>query len=145
MKTLSIQQPWAWAILHAGKDIENRTWPTRYRGPILIHAAKKYDKYGHSRIEGMLPADYLRIPTDLQRGGIVGRAEIVDCIRRRAPSKWYEGPFGFVLRNVQPIAFFPWPGKLGLFDFPDELLPRLVSTTVTAPQNDNDARSRGEH
>jgi hypothetical protein len=36
---LSIRQPWASLILLAGKDIENRTWETRLRGPILIHAA----------------------------------------------------------------------------------------------------------
>jgi len=40
MKALTIRQPWAWAIFHAGKDIENRDWPTRLRGRIAIHAAK---------------------------------------------------------------------------------------------------------
>jgi hypothetical protein len=39
MKALSIKHPWAWAIVHAGKDIENRTWECRYRGEILIHAS----------------------------------------------------------------------------------------------------------
>ena len=37
---LSIRQPWAWLILNAGKDIENREWPTRFRGRVLIHASK---------------------------------------------------------------------------------------------------------
>jgi len=41
MKAISLQQPWAWAILHAGKDVENRRWNTRYRGPIAIHASAK--------------------------------------------------------------------------------------------------------
>ena len=40
MKALSIRQPWAWMILYAGKDIENREWPTRFRGRVLIHASK---------------------------------------------------------------------------------------------------------
>jgi hypothetical protein len=40
MKALSIQQPWAWAIIHAGKRVENRTWSTRFRGPFFIHAGK---------------------------------------------------------------------------------------------------------
>jgi hypothetical protein len=40
MKALSIRQPWAWLILNAGKDIENRDWLTRFRGPFLIHASK---------------------------------------------------------------------------------------------------------
>ncbi len=39
MKTLSLRQPWAWAILHAGKRIENRGWNTHYRGDFLIHAS----------------------------------------------------------------------------------------------------------
>lgn len=41
MKAISVRQPWAWAILHAGKRIENRDWKgCSYRGPILIHASK---------------------------------------------------------------------------------------------------------
>ncbi len=40
MKALSLRQPWAWAILHAGKRIENRDWGTAYRGPLLLHASK---------------------------------------------------------------------------------------------------------
>ena len=43
MKALSIRQPWAHRILREGKDIENRDWPTRYRGPVLIHAGIKID------------------------------------------------------------------------------------------------------
>jgi hypothetical protein len=51
MKALSIRQPWAWLILHAGKDIENRDWPTRFRGRFLIHAAKGMtrDEYENGR------------------------------------------------------------------------------------------------
>ena len=40
MKALSIRAPWWFCILHNGKDIENRDWSTRYRGPVLIHASK---------------------------------------------------------------------------------------------------------
>lgn len=40
MIALSIRQPWAWHILNSGKDIENRDWPTRFRGRVLIHASK---------------------------------------------------------------------------------------------------------
>ena len=43
MKCLSIRQPWAWAIIHAGKDIENRCWPTSYRGPDGVIANWKAD------------------------------------------------------------------------------------------------------
>lgn len=41
MKALSLTQPWANAILHLGKRIENREWRgCSYRGPVLLHAAK---------------------------------------------------------------------------------------------------------
>jgi ASCH domain len=39
MKALSIQQPWAWAIIYAGKNIENRTWNTHFRGTFAVHAS----------------------------------------------------------------------------------------------------------
>ncbi|MBL8866467.1 MAG: ASCH domain-containing protein, partial [Planctomycetia bacterium] len=45
MLALSIHQPWAHAILHFGKSVENRTWSTSYRGPLLIHAAKSRASY----------------------------------------------------------------------------------------------------
>lgn len=44
MKALTIKQPWAWAILRAGKNVENRTWGTVYRGPLLIHSSLKIDE-----------------------------------------------------------------------------------------------------
>jgi len=46
MIALSIQQPWAWAIIHGGKDVENRTWPTKFRGRFLVHASRKFDWEG---------------------------------------------------------------------------------------------------
>ncbi len=116
MKAISIRQPWAWAILYAGKDIENRSWRTRYRGPVLIHAAR-----------GMTLKDYesaacfiaertgLLAPRDLHRGGIVGMAELVDCVNR-SESPWFFGPWGFVLHDARPLPFAPWRGELGLFE-----------------------------
>ena len=47
MLALSIRQPWASLILKAGKNIENRDWPTKYRGRILIHAAKGMTRGEH--------------------------------------------------------------------------------------------------
>jgi hypothetical protein len=44
VKVLTIRQPWAHAILHLGKDVENRSWRTRYRGLLLIHAAARPER-----------------------------------------------------------------------------------------------------
>ena len=42
MKILTVRQPWAWAIIHGGKDVENRTTNIAgsYRGPVAIHVSK---------------------------------------------------------------------------------------------------------
>lgn len=122
MKALSIRQPWAWCIISAGKDIENRDWPTRFRGPILIHASKGMTRYEYEDcMETVFTANALgtklKVPAfeELQRGGIVGQAEIVDCVTA-SPSPWFFGAYGFVLRNAKPLPFRPFKGALGLFD-----------------------------
>jgi len=112
MKALSIRQPWAWLIVHGGKDIENRTWATKYRGPVLIHAAKKIDVRAYAELKSsgieMPPLEKLQV------GGIIGRAEIADCVNNW-DSVWFYGPFGMVLKNRRPVRFSPCPGRLGLF------------------------------
>ena len=132
MKALSIRQPWAWMILHAGKDIENRTWPTNVRGRVLVHAAKGMtheewdDAWEFSRdIKSMreLPVELL-VPlnaVNIGRGGIVGSVEIVDCVQSSA-SPWFCGPWGFVLRDPQPCQFIPMKGALGFFDVPVQVV-----------------------
>jgi hypothetical protein len=122
MKALSIRQPWAFSIVHGGKDIENRSWPTRFRGPVLIHAAKgmTYDEYDAWKltIDAFdLAGPWLEGKTlaDLNRGGIIGYAEIVDCVEKH-PSPWFFGEYGFVLANVKPLEFVACKGALGFFD-----------------------------
>lgn len=114
MQTISIQQPWAWAIFHAGKDIENRTWVTTHRGPILIHTGKTYDREGHRYIEDILG---IPVPGKLLRGGIVGMVDITGCTLDSA-SKWFAGPCGFLLENARELPFRPYRGQLRLFDVP---------------------------
>lgn len=128
MKALSIRQPWAWMILHAGKDIENRDWATRYRGPVLIHASKGMtrDEYDDAvetaraarRALGCVPGLTMPSFKDMQRGGVVGQVEIVDCVQD-SRSPWFFGAYGFVLRNPKPLPFRPYKGQLGFFDVPD--------------------------
>jgi hypothetical protein len=49
VKALTVQQPWAWAIVHGGKDVENRSrnLAGSYRGPVAIHAGKREDEDGY--------------------------------------------------------------------------------------------------
>ena len=129
---LSIRQPWAWAILHAGKDIENRDWSTRLRGPVCIHAAKgmtagEFDGFmrtiHHVSLSCPFPSgSTVPHPAALEKGGIVGVAEIVDCIER-SESPWFFGRYGFVLRNARPVDFIPVRGALGFFDWRQQPAP----------------------
>ncbi|WP_120338109.1 hypothetical protein [Cryobacterium soli] len=47
MRVITVKQPWAWAIVHGGKDVENRVRNLAgdYRGPLAIHAGLAFDRY----------------------------------------------------------------------------------------------------
>ena len=112
VRALSIRQPWAWLIVNGHKDIENRSWSTKYRGPLLIHAsAKKPEVTLLADIEQHYEVD---LPKTFDLGGIVGLANVVDCVGE-SRSVWMQGPVGRKLANARPLPFLPVLGKLGLF------------------------------
>jgi len=139
MKALSIRQPWASLIVLGIKDIENRTWATRERGTILVHASKGMTRAEHEdaidfavdairmdpRHAGKTETTTLRALgfafDDLPRGGIIGQVDIVDCVRA-SNSPWYMGAVGFVLRDAKPLPFRPLKGALGFFNVPEQSL-----------------------
>lgn len=138
IKALSIRQPWVWAILSAGKRIENRPRRFHYRGTICIHASlyepavrdllslhEVLDEVVSGRAQA--PASKysghtLQWARSLRRGGIVGTADIVDCVEQ-SDDPWFFGPYGLVLDNAQPVEFIPVKGALGLFDWRKMLQP----------------------
>lgn len=117
LRALSTRQPWAWLITHGFKDIENRSWPTRFRGRVLIHASLRLDDAFEDVQDWPWPK--IERPDDFEVGGIVGEAEIIDCVTASS-SPWFFGPYGFILRNARPLPFRPCRGMLGFFtpDFP---------------------------
>jgi hypothetical protein len=122
MKILSIKQPWASLIVSGAKDVENRTWPTRYRGSVLVHASQRADEMSSEDIERRFG---VRMPSELPLGGIVGLTEIVDCVRSHN-SRWYApAHYAFVLANSRSLPFVKWKGAQLLRDAPDELLELL--------------------
>lgn len=137
---LSIRQPWVYAIFNLGKDIENRTWKTAVRGPVLIHAGK-----GLTRTDYDFFVDYVTNDTAksilgpvtvppmkaLERGGIVGLVDIVDCVTD-TPSPWFMGDVGFVLANPRPLPFTPYAGQLGFFRVPVSALSGPVPGLLAA-------------
>lgn len=80
MKVISLLQPWASLVVMGAKQIETRSWNTKYRGPLLIHASKKYT--GEQKSLGV---DFnlkhgagLRITDDLPVGQIIGSINLIE-------------------------------------------------------------------
>ena len=116
MKSLSIKQPWAWAIVYGGKDIENRTWPTKFRGRFLIHSSKEFDRDGFMfMFSNLNRLGLTSLPLYFKQGGVIGSVDLIDCVQN-SDSIWFGGPYGFVLRNPEAMAFKPCKGTLGFFD-----------------------------
>jgi len=125
---ISVRQPWAWLIVNGFKDIENRTWPTRFRGRVQIHAGQTMTRddyescalfWQSSEISEEVAHKLLnQFPTfemlKAERGGIIGEAEIVDCVTE-SDSPWFVGEYGFVMRNQKALPFRICKGKLGFF------------------------------
>jgi len=125
MKALTLRPRWAWLVVNGCKDIENRSWPTRLRGRIWIHASSSRvtkAEYEHflticreRRIKRFPQREGFKI------GGIVGSVEIVDCVTS-SRSYWFSGDYGFVLKNARKTPFRPMKGRLGFFEI-DALPP----------------------
>lgn len=117
MKALSIRQPWAWLIVHGGKDIENRSWATSFRGIFFVHAAAGMTMREYDSAQLFAKVRGVEIPPAeaLQRGGIIGRVEMTGYVLK-SDSPWFEGPCGFVLRNPVALRFHPMKGRLGFFE-----------------------------
>lgn len=162
-RVLSGRQPWWWAILNAGKKVENRVWSTKYRGPILLHAAIGCTRHEYEdavswmvsrglarsplftlgamesialQVANVDPDSLPLVPSlrEMQRGGIVGRARIVDVLPPatdgRPRAAWHmHDQFGFVLADVEPVPFVPCRGMLGLFNPAPEVLAQLGAPT----------------
>jgi hypothetical protein len=109
LKAISIRQPYAWLMVNGYKDIENRKWATKVRGPVLIHAGTKRPKPDH--MKAFLDAWPEAV---LGYGGVIGVAEIADCVEKHR-SKWFRGRYGWVLEKPCPLPFKACAGKLKFF------------------------------
>lgn len=110
MKALTIKQPWASLIVDGIKDIENRTWRTKYRGRIYVHAGADKNVFKRYLTEQQLEkcreafeAGKLGYADDGPFGAIIGEVDIIDCVQNH-PSIWAEqGVWNWVLAN--PVKY----------------------------------------
>lgn len=125
LKCITLCAPWAWAVTMGPKDVENRTWPIRYRGELLIHTGKGRDWFNQEALGDL--ADF-NVPTRFgahSPGYIVGIVNVVGCItpeyaaehRMASARRFVSGPWCHVYSNrrwfIEPI---PCTGARGLFD-----------------------------
>jgi len=117
MKCLSVRQPWAWLIVNGWKNVENRTWQTKHRGFILIHAGKTFDHDGYAWVEQNVSfVDDLPASGDFDMGCVIGCARLAAMVQAH-PSVWFSGPWGWLFDSQQAYHVpIPYRGKLGLFE-----------------------------
>jgi hypothetical protein len=126
IRVLSIRQPWAWLITSGLKKIENRTWTTNYRGPVLIHAGQRW---ADESIESIEKRFDVTIPRDLPRGGVVGIAGLCGVITHSG-DMYFSGPYGFVLVGARRLPYMPAKGALGLRLAPAALVKSIEGAIV---------------
>ena len=126
MKVITIKQPWATLIAEGYKEYEFRTWKTKYRGELLIHAGKGIDKKAMEKFKHL----NLNYPS----GCIIAKVNLTDCIEINdderkmlkeknslvyshvIDDKNWEG-YVFKLENVQKIKPIYINGKLSLWEY----------------------------
>jgi len=105
MKAISLKQPWSSLIAPGHKTIEARTWPTKYRGDLLICSSKKP-----------------KVPADLPTGKALAVARLIDCRRmtkadeKEAMCERYNGAWAWLLADIRKIMPFDVKGRLGLYE-----------------------------
>jgi len=141
VKALTICQPYAHLIclpemepIH--KRVENREWPTKYRGPLLVHAGKSRD-WLQLDDDPNVDAMYEIPVADMAFGAAVAICNLVDCLHIRTINAGYHyvkypwlrqhlhanGPWCFILQDVRPLPKpIAYRGAQGFWNFPDHLL-----------------------
>lgn len=139
MKALTICQPYASLIVRGDKRVENRTWPTSYRGRLYIHAGKSREWLTS---EDDHPSENYGIPlASMPFGAVIATAVLADCVRfdrigqGMVGQRWpwlgehehANGPWCWILANVVPIGPWPWKGAQGLWELDEAELDRIAN------------------
>ena len=141
MKALTLQQPWATLVATGAKRIETRSWATRHRGPLAIHAglglpSRTRVACGRAPLRELLEAAGAFPPEGLPRGAVLAVAELAGCVPMGPggsvpgepdpgpddPERFFgdyrPGRFAWLLRDVCVLAApVPARGALGLWEW----------------------------
>lgn len=150
MRGLTIQQPWAWCVVHGGKNVENRGSNWDYRGPIAIHAGARWSERGETDRRVRRAKRHGDASWPMQRGdfptrSIVGIASLVDCHpdTGRCCRPWGESSYAewrggtitevhhLVLDDVRPLVEpLRHRGNLGLWTVPPHIVEQVMEMAV---------------
>ena len=151
MKALSIRQPYAGLIMAGIKNIENRSWTTKFRGTLAICATQKPEGED-GWIEDKELCEELGLPWPEKlcaiNGACIGIVQMTGLVwedpdtgkfctdhptlTRVQAKDWYNGSeFGFILERPQVITPIPLSGKLGLFNLPDEVVQEIKKQSLS--------------
>lgn len=140
MKAITIKQPWATLIALGLKEFETRSWATKHRGSIAIHAGKSIDKEAYEDFSNDLKAVGIENIKQLPIGSVIATASLVEChkVIKEYPKQntaevaefyidgkeynygFYEpGRYAWQLSNVKAIEPVPAKGQLSLWNWND--------------------------
>lgn len=144
MKILSGIAPWWWAIIHLGKNIDNRKWNPSYRGEFLLHSTRCNKQDYLFAVRWMISNGFIQSEKDfpsleeLSFGCIIGKSSIFDVIPRNPPHnyhypesvtpKWHmKEQYGLALKDtiITECVIFEHGQPGHFFDAPTWLLDRL--------------------
>lgn len=131
IKAISLMEPWASLMRCGVKTVETRSWKTKYRGPLLICASKRWDRRQRYYLESEPVQQAFRGPTTAEHmlcGKAVAIVILVDCVgvmddkyeglffAERHFGDFSPGRYCWVTNDLRAINPFPVVGQLGLFD-----------------------------
>lgn len=128
MKVISITEPYATIIKNGYKRIETRSWKTKYRGVLYIHASNTKIKKENKENKQLMSL----APT-LSYGKIICKCILVDCIemtkekieklKKENPTEYLcgdyqEGRYAWILDKVEPLNKpIEVKGHLGIWNY----------------------------
>lgn len=118
---ISVRQPWAWAIIFGGKNVENRTAKAIAHmvpmcGRRAIHAAQGMTREEYEEARAFMADIGVACPppAELVRGAVIGSVEVAGFVSE-SDSPWFMGPRALILRDPYACVPIPAVGQLGYF------------------------------
>jgi hypothetical protein len=143
MKAISLWQPWASLWARGRKRNETRSWYTKHRGLLLIHASKTMCTDVDEQLRAICEAEFgSRWMTSLPLGALIGSCDVVKCLPtesvivdaiERAQGNFDRGRFAWEAASAREFATpLPYRGRQQLFDVPDAEVAEALGIIVSA-------------